>query len=147
MRTARAFAVDPNQQKTNNRWPGTPLRERFWMHVDRSGDCWLWTARANEKGYGSFGIGDKKTALSHRVAWALERGPIPPRTLVLHSPECVSRACVRPDHLRLGTQKENVADAMALGRMCFQRGLVSKGSAHYKRRLASLALQEEAVSP
>ena len=122
MRTALAFSVDPEYRKANARWPGLTLRERFWSHVDKSGECWLWTARRNDKGYGSFGTRDKQTALAHRVAWALVRGPIPPRMLVLHSRACVSRACVRPDHLRLGTQLENVADTMALGRAGCQQG-------------------------
>lgn len=98
------------------------LAERFWSHVDKSGECWLWTAKRNAKGYGSFGTTGGQCALAHRVSWALECGPIPPRLLVLHSLSCSSRACVRPTHLRLGTQKENVADTMSLGRAGCQQG-------------------------
>lgn len=123
MRTARAFTVDPDQRaQKRNRWGGLTLAERFWAAVDRSGECWLWAKSTNAKGYGKFGTGSGSSALAHRVAWALERGPVPPEAVVLHSRECVSRACVRPDHLRLGSQKDNVADTMALGRAQCQRG-------------------------
>ena len=117
MKTAKALVLDGAALGGGSGHPIQTLEARFWSHVDpSSGGCWIWMGRRNVKGYGSFGIGQKKTAPAHRVAWVLVNGPLEATTLVLHSRACVSRACVRPDHLRCGTQKENMADVSALGR-------------------------------
>jgi hypothetical protein len=89
---------------------------RFWAKVDKTGDCWLWTARLSRDGYGQFRTGGVGTpnARAHRVAWALAYGAIPEGLLVLH--RCDNPRCVRPEHLFLGTSADNVADRNAKGR-------------------------------
>lgn len=57
---------------------------------------------------------------AHRLAWELVHGPIPEGMCVLH--HCDNPACVRPSHLFLGTQKENVQDMYAKGRQPDLRG-------------------------
>ena len=52
--------------------------------------------------------------LTHRIGWVLVNGPIPPGLKILH--ECDNPPCCNPDHLRLGTQKQNVEDCIAKGR-------------------------------
>lgn len=78
-----------------------PLEERFWSRVDKSGDCWIWTA-GTAKGRGWFEAtraeGGKK-AFAYRWAWELTRGPIP-KGLQLFN-ECGNRLCVRPEHYRI----------------------------------------------
>lgn len=99
-----------------------PLFERFnekWIPEPNSG-CWLWTASTNPiSGYGVIGVSSEKTKPAHRVSWELYRGPIPAGvghhgTCVLH--KCDNRACVNPDHLFLGSNKDNVHDCMRKGR-------------------------------
>ncbi len=75
-------------------------------------DCWRWTACKNSRGYGSFGVRGK-ILLAHRVSWTIYRGSIPYGMNVLHI--CDHASCVNPDHLYLGTQKENMQDAIAAG--------------------------------
>ncbi len=86
--------------------------ERFWSHVDKSGDCWLWTSTRLRGGYGQFMT--EGTRLAHRVAWRLMFGPIPAGLVVCHS--CDVKACVNPGHLFLGTYQDNVDDMIAKGR-------------------------------
>jgi len=89
---------------------------RFWRFVDKSGDCWLWTRSCNKRGYGQFKAPDK-IKLAHRVSWEISNGPIPEGHGVLH--HCDNPPCVRPDHLFLGTDKDNVRDAIEKGRFVY----------------------------
>ena len=86
---------------------------RFWNKVDKSGNCWVWTAHHNPDGYGRFRIGDKFYS-AHRVAWEKENGPIPAGMCVLH--RCDNPPCVRVSHLFLGTNSDNVQDCLQKGR-------------------------------
>lgn len=79
--------------------------ERFWSKVDKSGDCWLWTACADLRGYGFFRY-EGKNHNAHRVAYMLANGPIPPGMTVDHRHTC-PKNCVNPEHLRLATSKQN----------------------------------------
>lgn len=89
------------------------LAERFWSKVDKSGDCWLWTASRDGRGYGHFGIKGKMEG-SHRVSWWLDSGEWPKGLCVLH--KCDNPLCVRPEHLFIGSQHENMADMSNKGR-------------------------------
>lgn len=77
------------------------------------GGCHLWIASLTRKGYGNLRIG-RDTFMAHRVAYMLHCGPIPEGMCVCH--RCDVRNCVRPDHLFLGTNEDNVADRVAKGR-------------------------------
>ncbi len=100
---------------------GQPLHVRFWRFVDKTGDCWLWTGTRTEDGYGRTGASEKSSSplYAHRVSWELANGPIPDGLFVLH--RCDNPPCVRPDHLFLGTTKDNADDAQAKGRLGYQR--------------------------
>lgn len=100
--------------------PTTDFTTRFWEKVrkDASG-CWLWTASATGTGFkygqvmwrGRYATPQK----AHRVAWELTNGHIPDNLQVLH--RCDVPLCVNPNHLFLGTQKDNLADARQKGRL------------------------------
>lgn len=91
-------------------------RARFWSKVEKTADCWLWTAYTKARGYGQFRLG-KRAVGAHRISWALANGPIPPGLHVLHRCPGGSRSgCVRPSHLHVGTHRDNMADKMREGR-------------------------------
>lgn len=88
----------------------------FWRHVnkDNDGGCWLWTGGA--KGQGNYGCAwwNGRQWLAHRLAYTLLCGSIPTGLYVLHV--CDVPRCVNPDHLRLGTPRDNMQDACCKGR-------------------------------
>ena len=90
------------------------IEERFWQKVDRSGECWLWTASCYQRGYGQFSPAHKVRAKAHRFSWELTNGKIPNGMYVLHT--CDVRACVNPEHLFLGTHEDNMKDMRIKGR-------------------------------
>jgi hypothetical protein len=97
----------------------SPWANRFWSHVDRNGDCWLWLAGLNSYGYGKFKQAGR-TLGAHRVSYELNVGPIPDGQSVLH--RCDTPACVNPSHLFLGSHVDNMRDMAAKGRRDDRRG-------------------------
>ena len=94
---------------------------RFWAKVDKSGECWVWTAYCDANGYGHLSVGTKMPR-AHRVSWTIHNGPIPEGICVLHT--CDNPPCVRPDHLWLGSRGDNSLDMKmkGRGRTKYQRG-------------------------
>lgn len=93
---------------------GNPDNVRFWSKVNKTDGCWLWIG-ATDRRYGSFSWSGRRLAKAHRISWELAHGPIPDGMCVLH--RCDVPLCVRPAHLFLGTQKDNLRDAFRKGRM------------------------------
>ena len=89
----------------------TDLR-RFWSKVTVGDGCWLWTGATNHAGYGLFHL-NGRAMLAHRVSYALADGAMP-AVCVLH--RCDTPACIRPDHLFLGTRADNNRDRDQKGR-------------------------------
>ena len=75
--------------------------------------CWLWMKDWGSRGYGQFEI-NGRMYLSHRISYSTYVGPIPHGAHVLH--KCDNPACVNPDHLYLGTHRENMRDMSRRGR-------------------------------
>lgn len=80
------------------------VEERFWAKVDKSGDCWLWTA-STRNGYGQFFDGER-IEYAHRFVYARFVGPLMPGLKIDHL--CRTPACVNPAHLELVTNAENI---------------------------------------
>ncbi len=71
----------------------------FWATGERDGDCLLWPLSGNQGGYGHVWLRGRLRQ-THRLAWELTHGPIPPGLCVLH--RCDVRRCYNPDHLWVG---------------------------------------------
>jgi hypothetical protein len=119
------------------------IEERFWSKVEKSTEangCWIWKAAqfchtryGRPLSYGSFYVGSRQSpgrrmVYAHRISWELAKGPIPAGLRVLH--KCDNPTCVRPDHLFLGTQADNVRDMVEK-----RRGGVAKGCRHGSAKL------------
>lgn len=84
----------------------------FWDRVEKTAECWLWLGPTLQ-GYGM--LGNKyPERRAHRYVWHLTRGRIPAGMVVMH--KCDNPRCVRPDHLALGTQYDNILDCIRKGR-------------------------------
>ena len=88
----------------------------FWSRVLKGDGCWEWQGYRDPNRYGrlSFAALGPGVLISSRVAWSLSFGPIPAGLDVLH--RCDNPICCRPDHLFLGTAKDNARDMVAKDR-------------------------------
>jgi Autographiviridae endonuclease len=89
---------------------------KFWSLVNKTEYCWLWTKGKDKDGYGVISL-QRRSWRTHRAAYMIAYED-PGNLYVLH--RCDNPSCVRPDHLFLGTNDDNMADMRAKGRS--QRG-------------------------
>lgn len=94
---------------------------RFWRMIDRRGedDCWVWRGRLNQHGYGVFNQWHNgkrsRTIVASRYALQLHLGrALNEGEMACH--RCDNRPCVNPNHLFLGSARDNIQDAVAKGR-------------------------------
>lgn len=99
------------------------LRSRLLAgyEVDDNG-CWNWKG-ATASGYGVIVLNRKVAAehgvgrnyQTHRASYEIHHRQIPEGHVVRH--KCDNKLCLNPDHLEVGTQRENIQDAIDRGRM------------------------------
>lgn len=119
-----------------------PFLHRFWSRVVKSDGCWLWSG-TTRNGYGSMKVAGALT-YAHRISWQLHCGDCPADLCVLH--KCDNPKCVNPEHLFLGTRKDNAIDCANKGRNVAQKHPeVRRGERASRARLTSarvLAIRE-----
>lgn len=100
-------------------------RIRNRTKIDPVTGCWIWQGHIGGNGYGDVRVGSRcdgsrKSAKAHRAIWQALHGPIPKGLVIMH--KCDVRLCCNPDHLAMGTQSENLIDALTKGRRVSPRG-------------------------
>lgn len=111
--------------------------KNFWAKVDKSDYCWNWRG-TKVNGYGLMRISlTRKNILAHRLSYLIHFGEIPSALFVLH--KCDNRGCVNPDHLFLGTLKDNTQDMLAKGR---QRYNPLRGELHPRAKMSDEQIKD-----
>jgi hypothetical protein len=108
------------------------LQDRFEKKVEMIpfSDCHHWTAATNKFGYGKISVSKNVWKFAHRISWEFSNGDVPEGMCVLHT--CDNPRCVNPNHLYLGSHKDNAQD-----RERRQRGNQPKGSASGRSKLSA----------
>ena len=102
--------------------------------------CWVYDGSVDKNGYARIKIGSR-CALAHRTVWEELHGKLPSISVkVRHS--CDIRCCVNPDHLSIGSQRDNVHDAINRGRASHPAG-----ESHWKAKLTEKVVEEIRNSP
>ena len=92
--------------------------------MENKEECIIWKGKTCFSGRYGRVVGAGKNLMAHRYTWVINFGPIPKGMVVCH--KCDNGLCVNPNHLFLGTQKDNVHDMIKKGRankyFYFQKG-------------------------
>ncbi len=94
---------------------GTP-NERFWNMVITGDSCWKWKGATGQKGHAIFSL-NQRAIRAHRYSFEIHFGPVPKGMQVCHT--CDNPPCTNPEHLFLGTNKDNVDDMVSKKRHTF----------------------------
>lgn len=102
--------------------------------MDKSGECWEWTASLTTTGYGQFSVGGRagRPHGAHRVSYELTNGPIPAGLDIDHI--CHNTICVNPAHLRAVTHQKNMENIQGAHRdaRVNYRGVSLKSNGRYQ---------------
>lgn len=86
----------------------------FWRRVRPDGDCWRWIGNVHpQTGYGAYSFRGKGYR-AHRLSLMIHGVAVPDHLDACH--HCDNRWCVNPNHLYVGTRRQNMADCTARGR-------------------------------
>jgi len=100
-------------RKTHKKRTLSTLEEKFFRKVIKNNGCWGWKGVLYSTGYAYLSERGVRIG-AHRLSYQIYKGEIPKDLFVLHS--CDNPSCVNPEHLRVGTSKENMRDKVQRNR-------------------------------
>ena len=100
------------------------IKKYYEKYVIKQEGCWDWKGIIEHTGYGKLGV--RPPIKAHRASWIIHKGEIPKGLIVCHT--CDNRKCTNPDHLWLGTHKDNIQDKIKKGRSNTPKGSQLKAS-------------------
>jgi len=113
--------------------------------VKQENGCWEWNKHLDKDGYGQISVkgtdGIHRNCRSHRVMYELKHGEIKDGLLACHT--CDNRKCCNPDHIFLGTAKDNAEDMVAKGRSVVSSGAFTSEKTKGEKNGRSLLTQED----
>jgi len=117
------------------------IEQKFWAKVDRKdeSECWGWRGSRSQKGYGRIQLYGQKIA-AHRLSYMLNHGDIASDKVILH--RCDNPSCVNPQHLEVGTVRDNNLDAFSKGRNKYVGAYVKSGEGNHKAVLTEVQARE-----
>jgi hypothetical protein len=108
------------------------IKERLEKHIEKEGECWLWTGVKDTDGYGiCFYKGKAKRA--HRVSFEVYKMVPTPGLVICHT--CKNKHCIAPNHLEEGTLQKNMLDK-------WRDGTMPAGEKNYNAKLTQLQVIE-----
>jgi len=102
------------------------IKQNFYRDVIIRNGCWKWKKAKERNGYARVEVGKRKVKQAHIVSYLIHKGEIPEGRLVLHSCHC--RECTNPEHLHLGSHKQNMKEMVEADRQ-------AKGKKHGMAKL------------
>lgn len=133
------------------------VEDRFWAKVQKTEGCWAWTGAKDSSGYGAAWNG-RRLVGAHRFSYEMSNGPVADGLVIDHT--CHVPSCVRPDHLRAVTNKQNTENFSGLittntsgvrgvfwiqDRRKWQAGVKHHGVRYYVGQFTDIADAEAAV--
>ena len=120
----------------------------FWSRVTKGEGCWVHSGSFGSHGYPQATGHNGQSGPAHRLSWILHNGDIGEGLFVCH--RCNNKLCVRPDHLYLGTHKQNMDDMAKAGHpnrlLTYEAVQAARSSGKPIRQLArELGVSQKAV--
>jgi len=114
---------------------------KLFGEIQKKNGCWEWQGLLNPSGYGETTCHENnKKEHAHRVSYRIFKGEIPEEIYVCH--KCDNRKCINPDHLFLGTAKDNMQDAKNKGRLDHVKLFAPKGEKNGSSKLNDEKVRE-----
>jgi len=109
------------------------IKTDYNKFVIKQRECWNWKGPISTPGYGQIRFGSIKPNRidAHRASWIIHKGEIPKNIFVCHT--CDNRICTNPDHLFLGTLKDNIRDMNNKKR---NKGNFAKGIIPFNKKIS-----------
>ena len=128
------------KRNSKGQFMSIPPEIRFWDKVEKTKKCWLWIGAKRKDGYGVICLDKKRNKYrAHRFVMEMKlKKKLLPSIKVLH--KCDNPACVRPSHLFLGTQLDNLRDMFAKRRNSIYFG--GKGEKNPGAKLTKKEVEE-----